>query len=206
MHATHAMHHPRCGPPEQWLGWLAMTGRREQGPRHGRHGGPWHGSGPFGRGMGPWGRGGPRARRGDVRSALLFLLDEEPRNGYQLMQAIEERSNGVWRPSPGSVYPALQQLEDEDLVRGEERDGRRAFALTDAGRAHVSEHRADIETLWEELRGAVPEGLTDVRSLVAQVAAAAMHATRAGDDAQAEQVRDVLVEARRSIYRILAEE
>src|SRR5215210_86537 len=100
--------------------WLAMT----HGGGHARRGGPWR------RPTGPWGFGshrGPRARRGDVRAALLVLLAEEPRNGYQLMQEIEERSDGVWRPSPGSVYPALQQLEDEGLVRVAPGEGRKAF-------------------------------------------------------------------------------
>src|SRR5436305_15247900 len=87
-------------------------------------------------------RRGPKARRGDVRAAALVLLDEEPRNGYQLMQEIERRSDGAWRPSPGAVYPALQQLEDEGLVRTNERDGRKLYELTDTGRAHVEEHRA----------------------------------------------------------------
>ena len=87
--------------------------------------GPGLGPMGFGGPGGPFGGRGPRARRGDVRAALLTLLAEEPRNGYQLMQEIERRSEGVWRPSPGSVYPALQQLEDEGLVRAEETDGRK---------------------------------------------------------------------------------
>src|SRR3954452_6065800 len=117
--------------------------RFAQAGGHGHHG---HGRGRRGRGgwggPGPGGFGGhrgPRARRGDVRAALLALLAEEPRNGYGLMQEIEQRSDGMWRPSPGSVYPALQQLEDEGLVRAEVVDGGRRFALTDAGRAHVDE-------------------------------------------------------------------
>ena len=120
-----------CGP--ELLGWLAMAGRHRHHHGRGRH----RGGGPFGFGFpgpgGPFGRP-QRARRGDVRAALLTLLAEEPRNGYGLMQEIERRSDGVWRPSPGSVYPALQQLEDEGLVRSEEREGRRTFHLTDAGR------------------------------------------------------------------------
>src|SRR5689334_106535 len=117
--------------------WFAMSGRGRGRHRHGP---------PFGRGEFPFGpffgghRGrGPRARRGDVRAAALILLAEEPRNGYQLMQEIEQRSGGVWRPSPGAVYPALAQLEDEALVRVEERDGRRTYVLTDEGRAYVAE-------------------------------------------------------------------
>src|SRR5271157_3954308 len=125
----------------------------EAGPRggHGRHGGHRCRSfGPGARGefagpgFGGFSPGGPRgrgrkARRGDIRTAALLLLAEEPRNGYQIMQEVEERSGGVWRPSPGSVYPALQQLEDEGLIRSEEVDGRKLFALTDAGRELVTE-------------------------------------------------------------------
>ena len=115
------------------------------GARHGRHGahrcrsfGPGargdFGFGGFPPGGGPRGRG-RKARRGDIRTAGLLLLAEEPRNGYQIMQEVEERSGGVWRPSPGSVYPALQQLEDEGLIRSQEADGRKLFALTEAGSA-----------------------------------------------------------------------
>src|SRR6476661_7621334 len=86
------------------------------GPHHGssrhRHRGVGGGWGGFGPGGGPRGRG-RKARRGDIRTAALLLLAEEPRNGYQIMQEVEERSGGAWRPSPGSVYPALSQLEDE---------------------------------------------------------------------------------------------
>src|SRR6188472_247886 len=133
MHQAHAMHGPwggkhRHGRP----GFFAME--------RGRGGfGQW---GPqldyLFRGFGgPHGRGRGRARRGDVRAALLVLLDEEPRNGYQLIQEIEQRSGGIWRPSPGSVYPALQQLEDEGLVRTDEAEGRRTYALSDEGREYV---------------------------------------------------------------------
>ena len=96
--------------------------------------GPMGPGGKFG-GMpgGPFGGGRGRRRRGDVRTALLLLLAEEPRNGYQLMQAIEELSGGRWRPSPGAVYPSLAQLEDEGLIRGVDRDGTKLFEVTDAG-------------------------------------------------------------------------
>ena len=110
-------------PAEDWrelCGWLAMAARGRGGPgRRGRHG--------YG---GPRGRHGGRRPRGDVRAAILVLLDEEPRNGYGIMQEIEERSAGVWRPSPGSVYPVLQQLEDEGLVRADESGERRLMQLT----------------------------------------------------------------------------
>src|SRR4051794_22557176 len=114
------------------------AGPHSMGPGRGRHGR-----------RGPGGPRGPRARRGDVRSALLVLLAEEPRNGYGLMQAIEERSGGAWRPSPGSVYPTLQQLEDEGLIRTTEADGQRLFELTDAGREQVAARPDDARAPWE---------------------------------------------------------
>src|SRR5439155_263501 len=132
----------RCGRDDLYdLGrlWRAMTGAHG-GPHRGRgrhrEYGAWWGRGfPFGApGSGPFGPG-RKARRGDIRTAALLLLAEEPRNGYQIMQEVEERSEGVWRPSPGSVYPALAQLEDEGLIRSEQIDGRRLFVLGEPRRA-----------------------------------------------------------------------
>src|SRR6266705_1048459 len=116
--------------------------------RH-RHGGFGYGRG-FGPGGGPYWRA-RKARRGDIRTAALLLLAEEPRNGYQIMQEVEERSGGVWRPSPGSVYPALSQLEDEGLIRSEQSDGRKVFVLTDAGRAQVEERDSSKPAPWEQM-------------------------------------------------------
>src|SRR5947209_234888 len=130
---------PRCGPPN-WF--FAREGRRGRPPIEDIDdlialGRMWKG-GPFGGGgWGPHRRGPGRARRGDVRLALLRLLAEEPRNGYQLIQAIEERSEGMWRPSPGSVYPTLSQLEDEGLIRSVETEASRRFEITEAGREHL---------------------------------------------------------------------
>ena len=137
-------------------------------------GGPFPPGFPFHRGR------GPRARRGDVRAALLALLAEEPRNGYQLMQEIERRSEGVWRPSPGSVYPALQQLEDEGLIRAEVQDGRRQFALTDEGRAHVEAQGDALKEPWRAASDEAGDGIRDLRRLIGQVAAAAMQVGLAG--------------------------
>jgi DNA-binding PadR family transcriptional regulator len=155
--------------------------------------------------------GGPfmrrrRMRRGDVRAALLVLLAEEPRNGYGLMQEIERRSDGVWRPSPGSVYPALQQLEDEGLVRSEERDGRRVFALTDAGSAHVEENREAFGEPWADVGRNVGEGALEMRDLLWQAGAAAMQVMHSGNEAQVARAKEVLAETRRSLYRILADD
>jgi DNA-binding PadR family transcriptional regulator len=179
--------------------WLHMAGHRG-----GHRGGPHrrgHGFGPPGFGPG-FGRG-PRARRGDVRAALLVLLAEEPRNGYGLMQEIEARSGGAWRPSPGSVYPALQQLEDEGLVRPAESGGRKQFELTDEGRAYVTENAEALGTPWADLAGG-REQMGEVKGLMAGVAAAAMQVVMAGDEKQVAEATRVLDDARRALYRILA--
>ena len=201
------------GDPRTWRAgfdpralWSAMAGHR--GGHRGHRGHRGRGFPPFGPPLGPPFRGPHfrgRARRGDVRAALLVLLDEEPRNGYGLMQEIERRSGGAWRPSPGSVYPALQQLEDEGLVRAEESAGRRLFHLTDAGREYVAEHREQLAEPWAAVAGDVGEGLGELRGLAAQVAAAVMQVAYAGSEAQVADARRVLAETRRDLYRILAE-
>jgi DNA-binding PadR family transcriptional regulator len=183
-----------------------------RGHPHHRHGGPHRsrrGEFPFG-GFG--GFGGPgfgrgrKARRGDVRAAALVLLDEEPRNGYQLMQEIEERSDGAWRPSPGSVYPALQQLEDEGLVRTSESEGRRVFELTDEGRAHVEEKRDELGSPWEAFSSDFSDEAREAGMAIKDVAIAAAQVIRSGDPAQVEQARKVLNDAKRQLYMILAGE
>src|SRR5215212_11896246 len=119
------------------------------------------------------------------------------------MQEIEARSNGAWRPSPGSVYPALSQLEDEGLVRAVQEGGRKLFDLTDEGRAHVTEHADELGTPWEDVAGG-NEHVAELRTLVFGVGAAVMQVVQAGTEAQAAEAAKVLEEARRSLYRILA--
>jgi DNA-binding PadR family transcriptional regulator len=167
------------------------------------HGGPFGGPGWFGRG--PRGRGRGRARRGDVRLALLRLLAEEPRNGYQLMQTIEERSDARWRPSPGSVYPTLSQLEDEGLIRSTESEGARKFEITDAGREHL-ETRAEEPAPWELGEDEGDNGLSELGSQITQIARAAAQVAKVGDEPQRARAGELLAETRRSLYRILAEE
>jgi DNA-binding PadR family transcriptional regulator len=189
-------------------------GQQGGGHRHGHH----HGPGPrdfgrggfegfFGPGGGRFGRGGRKARRGDIRTAALLLLAEEPRNGYQIMQEVQERSEGVWRPSPGSVYPALQQLEDEGLIRSSEAGGGtgKVFELTDVGRAHVQERHADAAAPWEEMSNNVSDQAVDLGKLVREVASALTQVMRTGSEAQIGEARKVLVAARRDLYRILAD-
>ena len=150
--------------------------------------------------------GRSRAGRGDVRITVLILLDEGPANGYQLMQAIEQRTNGAWKPSSGSVYPALQQLEDEGIVRTTEGEGRKMFALTDEGRQYVREHRAEWTAPWEgvgEDEGASEEAAR-IRDVIAQLAMAYMQVIQVGTDSQRDEAARVLVGARQALYRILA--
>jgi DNA-binding PadR family transcriptional regulator len=177
--------------------------------RHRHHGPPfdprafWHG--PWrGMGFGPGGRRS-RARRGDVRAAMLLLLEEEPRNGYQLMEEIESRSGGAWRPSPGSVYPALAQLEDEGLIRSDESAGRRSFELTDEGRAYVEDNRESLGSPWDEAGEEVPSAFVDLRTLIGQLGMATLQVAQSGNEEQLAEAKQVLADARKSLYRILAE-
>jgi DNA-binding PadR family transcriptional regulator len=162
--------------------------------------------GPGGRG-GPWGghRRGGRARRGDVRAALLLLLAEEARNGYQLIQEIERRTEGFWKPSPGSVYPSLQQLEDEGLVRTTS-EGRKAYELTDEGRAHVEENAEKLGTPWDAVKGDMAQGAWELMGAMRQIGGALFQLTHSGSEAQQQQAKEVLAETRRKLYRILADE
>ncbi|HEY7816109.1 MAG TPA: PadR family transcriptional regulator, partial [Nakamurella sp.] len=154
-------HHqgPRSGGPfgPGFQGpWGGGWGGRSGGPfgpfgpfgGAGRWGGP---GGPGGPGKGPWsGRSrNPRAGRGDVRLAILALLAEEPMHGYQVIQEISRRSAGAWKPSPGSVYPTLQQLEDEGLVHAEDRDGKRVYSLTADGRTFADQRAQEFATMWD---------------------------------------------------------
>jgi DNA-binding PadR family transcriptional regulator len=172
------------------------------GPR-GRFGGPGFGGPPFG----PGGHGGPRRRRrGDVRLALLMLLAvDHPLNGYQLMQGLEERSDGRWRPSPGSVYPALQQLEDEGLIRSVSTEGEsgRSFELTDAGREHLTE-RGEQKAPWEPEEDEEGNPRGRFRHGIGGVMRAVMHVAQDGTAEQVEEALKILEETRKKLYRLLA--
>jgi DNA-binding PadR family transcriptional regulator len=203
------------GPPGLHR-FMRMAGGRRRGPgrRGGSRGGPrgWGGGPPFGGGGPPFGGGGPpfgrrrRRPRGDVRAAMLLVLAEEPMSGYALMQEIESRSEGDWRPSPGSVYPALAQLEDEGLVRTEEEDGRKRYALTDEGKAYVEERRDDLGEPWADVRAEGDSGWRGLRDEFGQLAAAAYQVGTTGNAKQVEEAHKVLADARKSLYRLLAED
>jgi DNA-binding PadR family transcriptional regulator len=176
----------------------------EPGPRYGGFG-PSFG-GPFGFG-GPRGfrRHGGKARRGDIRTASLLLLAEEPRNGYAIMQAIDERSNGVWRPSPGSVYPALAQLEDEGLIRSEESEGRKQFVITEAGREQIAARPQDAPAPWDTLADGVSSEVQELFGLMRQVGMAGLQLVQTATEKQLAEAKQVLTETKRAIYRILAD-
>lgn len=177
------------------------------GPR-----GPW-GTGPLGdprlwgrHGRPPFGPGGPRARRGDVRAAALALLAERPMNGYQVIQEIKERSGGMWKPSSGSVYPALQQLEDEGLIQAGEHEGRRAFSLTAQGRKYVEDNPDEIRAPWAAFDSSAGEAAMELRELIGQVAVAFVQVITTGTGQQVDQAKQVINETRRALYRILADD
>jgi DNA-binding PadR family transcriptional regulator len=146
-----------------------------------------------------------KTRKGDVRAAALLVLQEGPRNGYQLIQEIAARTEGRWRPSSGSVYPALAQLEDEGLIRQETADGRRAYALTPAGEQYVAGHREELGQPWESYAEPSPDPYSGLRDLVGQVGAAAMQVVQAGTQDQVDEARRLLIRTRQQLYRILAD-
>jgi DNA-binding PadR family transcriptional regulator len=179
------------------------------GPRH--HHGPGR-RGRFAAGPGfAWGWGGPgpkprRSRRGDVRLAVLSLLAEQPMHGYQIITELAGRSGGAWQPSPGSIYPTLQQLADEGLVTVSESDGRRTFSLTDAGREELERASAGRRPPWEGFAGEGGDEASDLRERAAQVMAAAAQVAAAGSDRQIDAAASLLTDCRRALYRLLAEE
>ena len=168
------------------------------GPGGGRHGG-------FGPGFGPamFGRG-PKRGRGDVRAAILALLGEEPMHGYQIITELTERSGGVWRPSPGSVYPTLQAMEDQGLLTADKSEGRRVFSLTAEGRSEA-EAAGDGPKPWERAARGADRSLVDLRGLMVEVAAATMQVGRAGSESQVKAVGEILADTRRRIYLVLAD-
>lgn len=127
-------------------------------------------------------------------------------HGYELIQQIAEKSGGLWKPSPGSIYPALSQLEDEGLVLIDKVAGRKTAALTDEGRTYIGDHRADLGSPWDDVADSVGVDARDLRALIGQLMGAAGQVAGVGTTRQVEQAAEILTEARRSLYRILAED
>jgi DNA-binding PadR family transcriptional regulator len=136
------------------------------------------------------------------------MLAEEPRNGYQLIQELSERTKGMWRPSPGSVYPTLQQLEDEGLVETVDggATGRRQYRLTEAGRAYAQEHADELAAPWQAFDNAVNDEAFELFQLMRQLGMAVGQLAHVANPTQVEQAKTILAEARRGLYRILAED
>ena len=188
---------------------------------HGWHGGwsgGWESPGRRG-GPPPWlgellGMGGqrppqrPRARKGDVRAAILDVLAVEPLNGYQVIQQIAERSGGQWKPSPGSVYPTVAQLEDEGLVTADDHRGR-TLRLTPEGETYVAEHPEELAAVWSDFdepgSGDGPD-LSQLKSEVGQLMSATWQIVTQGTDQQRREAMTVLVDTRRKLYGLLADE
>jgi DNA-binding PadR family transcriptional regulator len=160
----------------------------------------------FGFGGGRGGRrGGPgrRARRGDVRAAALALLTERPMHGYEMIQELEERTDGVWRPSPGAIYPALQLLEDQGLVTADAEAGKRLFSLTDTGRGEAA--KLGDRKPWDDVTAGIDPSQFKLRDALGPIAIAARQVAIDGTPAQQTAAAEVLADARRKLYAILAE-
>jgi DNA-binding PadR family transcriptional regulator len=144
-----------------------------------------------------------RAGRGDIRAAILALLAEQPMHGYQIMHELRDRSGGAWRVSPGSVYPTLSQLEDEELIRAEQQGGKRVFSLTESG---TTEAAAAPSEPWAEVASDVPPAIVELRDLIYQVRAATRQVVHAGSEQQLTAAAELLRETRRRLYKLLAED
>lgn len=138
-----------------------------------------------------------------MRAAALALLTERPMHGYEMIKEIEERTGGIWRPSAGSIYPTLALLEDEGLVRSEESEGKRRFALTDEGREQA-EGRSEASP-WEQVTAGADPGEIRLRAAFIALRAAILQVGMAGTGEQAARARDLLDETRKKVYAILAE-
>jgi DNA-binding PadR family transcriptional regulator len=216
----------------QWAQYVEAECRQHGGRRGGWGGpGPWGGFGPgaFGRpghpGPPPWVAGlfglaqgerqrGPRVRRGDVRSAILDVLraaqeNDEAVNGYQVIQQIADRSNGGWRPSPGSVYPTIQQLEDEGLVETDDTRARRTLRLTADGEAYVADHADELAAVWAPFESGSTDSEGDafanLRPEIGQVMGAVWQVVTTGSDAQRRAAAEILADTRRRLYGLLAD-
>ena len=172
--------------------------RRRHGhrdPRVGRGRGGRHGFGPFGHG---------RARRGDVQTAVLRLLAESPMHGYQIIQELAARSGGAWNPGPGSVYPTLQAMEEQDLVTSTMDGSKRVFSLTDKGRTAAESGEGTARTPWDDIADASGPRI-DLRQALHGLMAAASQIERTGTDEQIAKATDQVDQARKAIYLLLAE-
>ena len=153
----------------------------------------------------PFAGKGPKVRRGDVRAAVLDVLSRQSMNGYQIIQEIAERTKGVWKPSPGSVYPTVQQLEDEGLVEGVESERRRLLQLTAEGRKYVEEHPDEMAATWKVFDRVADEEPSDLKPAIGQVMGAVWQIVTTGTRQQRAEAAEILADTRRRLYGLLAE-
>lgn len=226
----YAMHHPFIGRgPRDFFAYSEASedrrGERRGGPRgdqrrggerrggehrrgHGHGRGPGF-DGPMGPGFGPMGPGfggprpGGRRRRGDVRLAALLLIAESPRNGYQIIQEIETRSEGSWKPSPGAIYPALSQLEDEGLIQPSSAVSGKAFEITEAGTAEA-EAAKDRPAPWEN-QGEDQDTVRKLMLSARQAGQAAAAIAQSGNPDLVNKAIAELDDLKRRLYQLLAE-
>ncbi len=151
--------------------------------------------------MGDW-KDEQRTPRGDIKYILLSLLAEQPRHGYELIKELETRYGGFWKPSPGSVYPTLQLLEEGGYLTSEQVEGKRVYTITESGRELLAE-RGDIQD-WMTRRK--PQQWRELGDAIADVGAAVMQVARSGNADKISRVREILNRVKREIYTILAEE
>jgi DNA-binding PadR family transcriptional regulator len=160
--------------------------------------------GPFGDG---WrrrrGRGPGGGRRQNVRAAVLALLAERPMHGYEMIGELERRTGGIWRPSPGSIYPTLQLLEDEGLIVAETDGGRKRFALSEAGREEAN--RAAEAPPWRDFADDTVSQAQDFRAAAFGIMSALREVGLHGTSEQRSRALEVLDETKRKLYAILAE-
>lgn len=147
-----------------------------------------------------------KAGRGDVRAAILALLQEGPRTGYQIMSDIKERSGGAWRPSPGAVYPALSQLADEGLIEGEESGGRRTFSLTRAGQDYLAANPDMARAAWESMTEPASAELPGLFAEAARLGGGIVQVAHSGTPGQVAAAERLLERTRRELYQILADD
>lgn len=215
------------GHPGRNRQWASGPDNPRQQHRGGGRGPGWAGPGWGRTGPPPWAAGlfgmtqpderrGPRVRRGDVRSAILDVLraaalTEESVNGYQVIQQINDKSKGAWRPSPGSVYPTIQQLEDEGLVQADDERGRRTLRLTAEGATYAAEHADELAGVWapferrERDAASSTPGVADLKPEIGQVMGAVWQIVSSGSEAQRTAAIEVLIDTRRQLYGILAD-
>jgi DNA-binding PadR family transcriptional regulator len=150
----------------------------------------------------------PRTRRGDIKFILLELLSEDPQHGYELIKELEARRGGFRRLSPGSVYPTLQMLEEGGYLTSEQADGKRVYTITESGRQFLSDRnpQSRLKNSRDRSTESKPSELIELRRTLTELNDAVTQIARSGNLEQASQVRDLLAQVKREIYKLLAEQ